>query len=148
MNNYISIMKKHKREEDGLIQALHEVQAKLNYIPPEAIDAASEVFGLSTNEIHGVITFYTYFSTEPKGKYIIRICRSAPCHVSGAPQVIKAFEKELGISIGETTPNGKFTLEFTECVGQCQGSPTITINGKPHMDVHPEDVPQILKLLK
>jgi NADH-quinone oxidoreductase subunit E len=75
---------------------------------------------------------------------VIRVCESAPCHVAGADDVIAALEKELGISMGETTEDGKFTLEFAECVGQCQGIPVITINSQPYVNVNPEKVGEIL----
>jgi NADH-quinone oxidoreductase subunit E len=84
------------------------------------------------------------FSVKPRGKNVIRICESAPCHVAGAAEVVAALEKELGISMGGSTADGLFTLEFTECVGQCQGTPVITINGKPFVDVSPAKISGIL----
>jgi NADH-quinone oxidoreductase subunit E len=79
-----------------------------------------------------------------RGKNVIRICESAPCHVAGAAEVIAALEKELGIKMGETTLDGKFTLELCECVGQCQATPVITVNSKPYGDMTPEKVSGVL----
>ena len=75
---------------------------------------------------------------------MIRICESAPCHIAGADQVVAALEKELGIKMGETTADNKFTLEFAECVGQCQATPIITINSKPYGDMSAEKIPGVL----
>ena len=93
----------------------------------------------------GVATFYSYFKVGPRGRYIIRICESAPCHVAGAAEVVAALESELGIKMGETTADGKFTLEFAECVGQCQSTPVITINSTPHLGVSAQGIPGILQ---
>lgn len=144
MANYQEIMAPYQELQGGIIQAFHAVQKELNYLPEEAIIAASEVFGIPVSQAYGVATFYSYFSTKQRGKYVIRICESAPCHVAGADQVIKALENELGIKMGETTADGKFTLELTECVGQCQKTPVITINCKPYGGVSAEQIPQIL----
>ena len=84
------------------------------------------------------------FSVKPRGKNVIRICESAPCHVNGAAEVIAALERELGIKMGQTTTDGLFSLEFTECVGQCQATPVITINGKPYLDVSAAKIPGII----
>ena len=142
--NYKEIIGKYASLEGGIIEAFHAIQKELNYLPEEAIIAAAEVFNLPVKEAYGVATFYSYFSIKPRGKYVIRICESAPCHIAGAEDVIKALENELGIKMGETTPDGKFTLELTECVGQCQETPVITINGNPYVGVTPEKISQIL----
>lgn len=128
----------------GIIEAYHAIQREYNYIPEEAIAAAAEVFKIPVAEAYGVATFYSYFKVGERGKYIIRICESAPCHVAQAAEVIQALEKELGIEMGATTADGKFTLEFTQCVGRCQETPVITINSKPYGQVTPESIPAIL----
>ncbi|HHT63019.1 MAG: NADH-quinone oxidoreductase subunit NuoE [Bacillota bacterium] len=144
MMDYKEIISPYASLEGGIIEAFHAVQAKMNYLPEEAIIATAEVFKIPVKEAYGVATFYSYFSITPRGKNIIRICESAPCHIAGAQEVVDALEKELGIKMGETTPDGKFTLEFAQCVGQCQETPVITINGKPYGGVSPESIPQIL----
>lgn len=132
----------------GIIEAYHAVQKEFNYIPPETIAEAARVFGVSEAQAYGVATFYSYLSVEPRGKYIIRMCESAPCHIAGADDVIRAIENELGIKVGETTADGKFTLELTECIGQCQATPVITVNSEPIFDVTPQKVPGILSSYK
>ena len=146
--NYKEIMTKYASLEGGLIEAFHAVQKEINCLPEEAVRTAAEVFKIPVKEAYGVATFYSYFSTKPRGKYIIRICESAPCHIAGADEVVQALENELGIKMGETTPDGMFTLEYTECVGQCQETPVITINSKPYAGVTPNKIPEILAAYK
>jgi NADH:ubiquinone oxidoreductase subunit E len=128
----------------GIIEAYHAVQKEYSYIPEEAVFYAAEVFDMPKAKAYGVATFYSYLKVGKRGKNVIRICESAPCHVAGAAEVIAALEKELGIKMGETTADGKFTLELTECVGQCQGTPVITVNSKPYVDVSADKVAAIL----
>ncbi|HEX3011349.1 MAG TPA: NAD(P)H-dependent oxidoreductase subunit E [Syntrophomonadaceae bacterium] len=135
-------------KKGGIIEAFHALQKEYNYIPSEALREAARAFGLSEAQAYGVATFYSYLSVEKRGKYIIRMCESAPCHVAGADAVIKAIEEYLGIKAGETSADGKFTLELTECVGQCQATPVITINSEPVFDVNPKSIPAILADLK
>jgi NADH-quinone oxidoreductase subunit E len=144
MVDYKAILAKYKDLPGGIIEAFHAIQKEQSYLPEEVIIAAAEVFNIPVKDAYGVATFYSMFSVKPRGKNVIRICESAPCHIAGAAEVVAALEKELGIKMGETTPDGKFTLEFTECVGQCQATPVITVNGKPYGDVTPEKIPAIL----
>ena len=132
----------------GLIESYHAIQKEMNYLPEEAIVEAAKAFNISTAEAYEAATFYSMFSLEKRGKNIIRICESAPCHIAGAAQVVEALENELGINMNESTDDGKFTLEYTECVGQCQSTPVITINGKPYFDVTPAEIPAIIAACK
>ena len=127
--DYKGIIAKYKDVPGGIIEAFHAVQREFSYLPEEVIVEAAKIFNMPVAEAYGVATFYSYLSVEPRGKNVIRICESAPCHVAGAAEVVEALERELGIMMGETTADGKFTLEYTECVGQCQATPVITING-------------------
>lgn len=148
MANYKDIIASTKDKKGGIIEAFHALQKEYNYIPAEALTEAARVFGVSEAQAYGVATFYSYLSVEKRGKYIIRMCESAPCHIAGADEVIKAIENYLGINVGETTADGKFTLELAECVGQCQATPVITINSDPVFNVTPSNIPQILGSLK
>lgn len=146
--NYQEILAQYADKPGGMIEAFHAIQEKLNYLPQEVIIEAARVFDKPVAQAFGVATFYSMFSTQPRGKYVIRICESAPCHVAGAAEVVAALEQELGISMGESTSDGLFTLEFTECVGQCQATPVITINGAPYLDVTPARVAGIIAACK
>lgn len=148
MANYKDIINDLQDKRGGIIEAFHALQREYNYIPEEAVAEAAQVFGVSQAQAYGVATFYSYLSVEKRGKYIIRMCESAPCHVAGADAVIRAIEKHLGIKVGETTADGKFTLELTECVGQCQATPVITVNSEPVFNVSAAQVPEILSAYK
>lgn len=144
MADYREIISAYKDVPGGIIEAYHAVQREYSYIPEDAVAFAAQVFDMPKAKAYGVATFYSYLKVGPRGKNVIRICESAPCHIAGADKVVAALEKELGIKMGETTPDGKFTLEFTECVGQCQATPVITINSKPYGDVSADKVAAIL----
>jgi NADH-quinone oxidoreductase subunit E len=142
--DYKDIIMNYSQVPGGIIEAFHAIQEKFSYIPEEAVVEAAKAFNVSTAEAYGVATFYSMFSVKPRGKNVIRICESAPCHVNGAVEVIAALERELGIKMDQTTTDGRFSLEFTECVGQCQATPVITINGKPYLDVSPAKISGII----
>jgi NADH-quinone oxidoreductase subunit E len=142
--DYQEIIAQYADKPDGIIEAFHAIQEKFSYLPEEAIVQAAQVFNRPVSQAYGVATFYSMFSVKPRGKNVIRICESAPCHVAGAAQVVAALQRELGINMDSSTADGLFTLEFTECVGQCQATPVITINGKPYLDVSPEKIPGII----
>lgn len=143
-----SIINQYKDLPGGLIEVYHAIQKEFSFIPEEAITEAAKVFAIPVAEAHGVATFYSYFKIGKRGRYVIRLCESSPCHIAGAAEVVAALEKELGIRMGETTPDGKFTLEYTECVGQCQATPVITINCQPFRDITADQIPGILSQLQ
>lgn len=146
--NYDRIIEESKEKRGGVIEAFHALQKEYQYIPEDALAEVAKAFGISEAQAYGVATFYSYLSVKPRGNYVIRMCESAPCHVAGAREVIKTFEKELGIKVGQTTEDGKFTLELTECIGQCQETPAISINSVPITGVTPEQVPEIIASCK
>lgn len=148
MMDYKAIISKYQNTKGGILEAFHAIQKEMSYLPEEVILEAAKVFDIPVAEAYGVATFYSMFSTELRGKNVIRICESAPCHIAGASEVIAALERELGIRMGESTSDGLFALEFTECVGQCQATPVITINGEYYFDVSPAKVPEILAKYK
>ncbi len=146
--DYKKIITDYTHIQGGIIEAFHAIQEKYGYLPEEAIDEAAKAFKVPLAEAYGVATFYSMFSVKPRGKNIIRVCHSAPCHVAGATEVVAALENELGISMGDTTADGLFTLEFTECIGQCQENPVISVNGKPYHGVTPAKVPDIIASIR
>jgi NADH:ubiquinone oxidoreductase subunit E len=144
MSEYQEIVDRYKNIPGGIIQAYHAVQDCYGYIPEDAVTAAAKAFKVPKAQAYGVATFYSYFKVGKRGRNVIRICESAPCHIAGADEVIKMLEQELGIRMGETTSDGRFTLEFAECVGQCQSTPVITINSKPYANITADTVMEIL----
>lgn len=144
MADYKEIIDRYKDISGGIIEAYHAIQDNYGYIPEDAVAAAAQAFMVPKAQAYGVATFYSYLKVGKRGRNVIRICESAPCHIAGAEEVVKALEKELGINMGETTSDGRFTLEFAECVGQCQSTPVITVNGKPYGDVTADNLAAIL----
>ncbi|AKI96910.1 complex I 24 kDa subunit family protein [Kosmotoga pacifica] len=136
-------------ERDNLINILHAIQEHYgNYIPLEAAEVLKELTGKSLSEIYEVLTFYTMFSTRRRGKYIIRVCKSLPCHVTGGAAVIEALKNGLGIDYGQTTEDGLFTLEESSCLGLCGVSPVMLINDEAYGNLTPEKVFQIIEEIR
>ena len=120
---------RHKAVKGGLLPALHEVQGLCgNWLPLEALQLISQGMDIPYPYLYGVMSFYTMFSPTPRGKYLIRMCESPPCHIWGADDLLEGLQTELGIKVGETTGDGLFTLETTTCLGVCEVSPAMQIN--------------------
>ena len=132
--DYRTIIEPYRNVTGGIIEALHALVAKYHFIPPKSLKELSKAFRLTEAEIYGVLSFYSYFTVEERGRYVIRVCKSAPCHMENAEGVMELLIRELGIQPGETTEDGKFSLEWTECVGQCAHAPVCTINRDPITD--------------
>ena len=141
------IIAQFKETEGGLIPALHAIDAEYRAIPEKALVKLAKAFNIPVAKVYGVATFYAKFKIGERGANVIRICKSAPCHIAGAAEVVTALEQHLGIKAGETTADGKFTLELTECVGMCNGAPVITINEKPYFEVTAAKISEILAQL-
>ena len=128
-----------------LLIRLKEAQAEADYLSEEAIAGLAKSFGLPVNDVYGVATFYSFLSTKSLGRNIIRICRSLPCHLKDYEMIAAAVEKEIGIKPGETTPDGRFSFELTNCIGLCDGAPAMLINNDPHVDLTPDKIVRILQ---
>ena len=124
---------------------LSDVQKEYGYIPLEVQELISEKTGISVAEIYGVVTFYSFFSLTPKGKYVIGVCLGTACYVKGAQQIVDKFSEILGIKAGETTPDGMFTLDALRCIGACGIAPAVTINGKVYPKLTVDAVPGVVK---
>lgn len=134
----VSIAGRYHREPHQLMRILLEVQKiAYNSFPRELAVIVSRVTGLTTAELYSYISYYAMFSAEPRGKYVVRMCESAPCHVCGAKAVMESIIKTLGIQPGETTKDGRFTLEYCQCLGMCEFSPSILVNDKVYKDLTP-----------
>jgi NADH-quinone oxidoreductase subunit F len=134
-----------KQIRGGLLPALHAVQSLCgNWLPMEALQQVSREMNLPYAYLYGVLSFYTMFSTEPRGKYIIRLCESPPCHIMGVDNLLDVLKAELGVRVGETTSDGLFTLEQTACLGVCEVAPAMEINEVVHGKLTPERIKNIL----
>lgn len=131
-------------ENTPLMMILSDIQKEFGYIPLEVQQIVSDRTGISVAEIYGVVTFYSFFSLSPKGKYVIGCCLGTACYVKGAQQVIDKFSEILGIKPGETTPDGLFTIDALRCIGACGIAPAVTINGQVYPKVSVNAVPGII----
>ena len=122
------ILGKYSKEKSNLIQILNEVQEYYGYIPENAQVEISEYLSITMAQIYGVITFYSRFTLKPRGKYHIAVCLGTACFVKGSEKILDRVKERLGIDVGETTKDGKFSLEATRCVGACGLAPVFTVN--------------------
>ncbi|HNQ39159.1 MAG TPA: NADH-quinone oxidoreductase subunit NuoE [Candidatus Cloacimonas sp.] len=144
------VCQKYAPRKDNLIQILHEIQDQdpQHYISPEAVDIVAEYLKIPVNHIYGVLTFYTMYSTKPRGKNIIRLCESPPCYIKGSENMLRKMKILLGINVGETTKDGLFTLEFTSCLGVCGNAPVMMINDDVYGDLTEEKVEEIIEKIR
>ena len=129
------IIDRYVNENTPLMMILSDIQKEYGYIPLEVQELVSERTGIPVAEIYGVVTFYSFFSLQPKGKYVIGCCLGTACYVKGAQQVIDKFSELLGINPGETTKDGLFTIDALRCIGACGIAPAVSINGKVYPKV-------------
>lgn len=124
------ILQVYKPEKDNLIQILNEVQEKYGYIPKSAQMQIANYLKIPLAEVYGVITFYSRFTLEPKGKYNISVCLGTACFVKGSQAILDRLKSKLQIEEGQTTPDGKFSIDSTRCVGACGLAPVFTVNNE------------------
>jgi len=133
-------------KKGALISVLHKAQSLFGYLPKEVQIFVGEKLGVPTSKVYGVVSFYSFFTMVPKGKYPISVCLGTACYVRGADKILEAFKKELGIEVGQTTPDGKFSLDALRCVGACGLAPVALIGDKVYGRISSEEeVKNILK---
>jgi len=130
--------------EGTLIQALHMAQGVYGYLPIEVQKVIADTLRLPLSEVSGVVSFYSFFSTQPRGKYTIRVCLGTACYVRGGKKIIERLEDILNIKVGETTKDRLFTLEVARCIGACGLAPAISIEDKVYKQVNPDRLEMIL----
>ncbi|GAA0779331.1 NADH-quinone oxidoreductase subunit NuoE [Clostridium subterminale] len=131
-------------KDGALIEVLHRAQHIFGYLPKEVQTFVADKLNLPVSKVYGVVTFYSFFTTEPRGKNVINVCMGTACFVRGAGDILKEFEKELSIKSGQTTEDMKFTLGSLRCVGACGLAPVLTINDKVYGHCTPDQVKSIL----
>ena len=139
------ILTKYEKDKSNLIQILNEVQEYYGYVPTKAQMAISEYLGIEMAEIYGVITFYSRFTLEPKGKYNVAVCLGTACFVKGSEKVLDKAKEMLGIDVGQTTADGKFSIEATRCIGACGLAPVFTVNDEVYGKATPELMEKVIK---
>jgi NADH-quinone oxidoreductase subunit E/NADP-reducing hydrogenase subunit HndA len=139
------ICKSFSNEPGELINVLHKTQHEFGYLPAEVQEVVARELSVSVAKVYGVVTFYSFFTMLPKGRHPISICTGTACYVRGAEKVLDEFKKNLKISVGETSPDGKFSLSCLRCVGACGLAPVVMVGEKVYGRVAPEGVKDILK---
>ena len=136
------------QEKRDLLVLLERAQSRSGYLSQELIAELAESLGLSISEVYGVASFYSFLSIKPQGRNVIRICKSIPCYLKDAQTIIEGVRKEIGIKPGETTPDGRFSFELTNCIGACDRAPAMMVNNDVHVDLTPKKISKILEAYK
>ncbi|MBR4172889.1 MAG: NAD(P)H-dependent oxidoreductase subunit E [Clostridia bacterium] len=137
------VIKQHQGEEGAAIPVLHEAQDIYGYLPIEVQKIISEGLNIPLAEIYGIVTFYTQFSLYPKGDYEVSVCLGTACYVKGSGTIIEKIKERLGIDVGGCTPDGKFSLNATRCIGACGLAPVMTVNDAVYGRLTPADLDDI-----
>ncbi|NLI23581.1 MAG: NADH-quinone oxidoreductase subunit NuoE [Bacteroidales bacterium] len=145
VNRIKEICKSFNNDPGELINVLHQTQHEFGYLPAEVQEVIASELNISVAKVYGVVTFYHFFTMVPKGKHPVSICTGTACYVRGAEKVLDEFRKNLKIEVGQTTPDGKFSLSCLRCVGACGLAPVVMIGEKVYGRVAPEGVKEILK---
>lgn len=142
------MLKKYDCQKDSLIPILNNVQVKYGYIPEIAQRKISEYLGISMAEVYGVITFYSRFTLKPKGKYAISVCLGTACFVKGSEKIMERLKERLKIEEGETTEDGKFSIDATRCLGACGIAPVFTVNNEVYGKATVKKLEEVLDTLE
>jgi NADH-quinone oxidoreductase subunit E/NADP-reducing hydrogenase subunit HndA len=145
VNKIKEICTSFSNDPQELINVLHKCQEYFGYLPAEVQEVVSNELVVPVAKIYGVVTFYSFFTMTPKGKHPISICMGTACYVRGAEKVLEEFKKELGLQVGQTTDDGRFSLSSLRCVGACGLAPVVMVGNKTYGRVAPDDVRNILK---
>lgn len=135
----------HGDHADAVIPILADVNRTLGYLPPEAVSAVAGALHTPPSQVNTVATFYSLLSVRPRGRHVVLFCESAPCHVAGGRAVWHALQQALGLAPGETSPDGRFTLLTTSCIGVCGVGPVFVVDDDVHGNVTPDQVPALLE---
>ena len=130
---------------DALIEILHKVQAELGYVPEEVVPVLADALNLSRAEVHGVVTFYHDFRRQPAGRHVLKMCRAEACQAMGCEALVARAESRLGISCGNTSPDGRVTLEPIYCLGLCATGPSAMLDGRVVGRLNPAELDALLK---
>ncbi|WP_051931700.1 MULTISPECIES: NADH-quinone oxidoreductase subunit NuoE [Clostridiaceae] len=141
-------IQKQDNKEAALIAVLHKAQGLYGYLSKEVQQFIADKLEIPASKVYGVVTFYSFFTTVPKGKYVISVCTGTACFVRGAGEILEEFKQKLGIKEGETTEDGLFTLDVLRCVGACSIAPVVLVNDEVHGYFKKEQVETVLEGLK
>ena len=147
VNELIKLCEAYGNQPGELINILHKAQDTFGYLPREVQEIIARQLGIPVSKVYGVVTFYSFFTMTPKGEHPISVCMGTACYVRGAEKVLDEFKRVLGINLGETTSDGKYSLSSLRCVGACGLAPVVLIGEKVYGRIVPGDVEKILKEL-
>ncbi len=138
-------VEKYGKNRSSLLPVLQEIQSKYGRISEFAMQVTADLLSIHPVEVYGVVSFYSFLYDKPHGRFIIRLCRTISCDLAGKDRVARQLENDLGIKFGETTPDGKFSLEWANCIGMCDQGPAMLVNDQVFVRVSPEKVHDILE---
>ena len=132
-------------DRERLLEMLKAAQSRSGFVSPEVMGEIAQSLNLGVSEVYGVATFYSFLSTRPLGRHVIRVCKSLPCYLKNARMIIESVHKAIGIGPGETTPDGAFSFELTNCIGACDKAPAMLVNHDIHGNLTPDKISEVLK---
>jgi len=139
------ILERYQHDKGMLVAILQDIQAEYNYLPKEALQKVSNSLEVPFTRIYSVATFFKSFSLKPRGRHLISVCMGTACHVRGAPKILDAIERELGIKAGETTEDLRYSLETVNCVGACALGPMVVVDGSYSGEMKVDKVKPLLE---
>ena len=145
MNNQPQQPSNQSEDRQNLLLLLKDAQRRFGYLSDQLMCELAESVGVTVSEIYGVATFYSFISTRPKGRNVIRVCKGLPCCLKNYHLIVSSIEDAIGISVGETTPDDRFSFELVNCIGACDGAPAMLINSDLHTGLTPRKISRILK---
>ncbi|MFP4001557.1 MAG: NADH-quinone oxidoreductase subunit NuoE [Thermoplasmata archaeon] len=144
LRDILPIIEDYEKESGSLIPVLHEVQKKIGYLPKDVQEFIAEELGVPFSQVYSVVTFYSFFSMEPKGDHTISVCTGTACYVKGADELVEELKDELDVEEGGTSDDKKFTLTTSRCVGACSKAPVMMIDDEVYGKLKPDELPDIL----
>lgn len=148
LKKFQATVSRYPKKEAAMLPVLHLAQEEFGYLSPEAIEYVAKLMDLSPARVYGVVTFYTMLNMKPVGRYHVQICRTLPCALVGSEKITSWMKAKLGVEVGQTTADGKFTLAEVECLASCGSGPMMQINDDYYENLTLEKVEEILKSLK
>lgn len=139
-----ALLADYRGDQSALIEVLHKAQEVVGYLPMEVQVKIGESLGVAVSDVYSVVSFYSHFSTKPKGKYHISLCLGTACYVKGSPDILARLERDLGIKSGDSTDDGMYSLEVVRCLGACGLGPVMTVNGEVYGLLSPDKAITIL----
>jgi len=143
-----AILEQFPERTSASIPLLHLAWKTYGWLPPEALEEVAELVGLSPAQVESIASFYTMFPLEKRGKYHIEVCDNISCKLNGSDEILEHLRRKLGVDLGGTTSDGRFTLDHVECLGNCCQAPCMQINGHEYGNLTPEKVDEILDSLE